>query len=370
MKEKTGVSNRRYMITKNSILMLVLLVVIFLAVWAWFSSTAEDASASGVSVKTECYGVEVALPEADGSYPQDAFVTPDDPSSGNANWKSALDLSTNESLARLLEKDITGDGLNFIIPSFVDQGKGNEKLVNYSGNWSTAEANNGYLSIDFYLRSQVNNFYVTNASYVKHQSALTGANVVNKADTYGNFSKDGVVGAVRTSIVYDGCVQTAPTADVPLPAATGDKSCKLLWIPRPDLYLNTTNGIGLWTLQTGILESQNADYGTYTHKYLKPVTAYSDGSAAGVADAVADNAVASKVSAEDTGYSDGATYYPTLGQDIAIGSETTAEKVTFTTGDYYVYKYTMNIWIEGEDKEARRAFNGGGFEVHLAFGIK
>ena len=35
--------------------------------------------------------------------------------------------------------------------------------------------------------------------------------------------------------------------------------------------------------------------------------------------------------------------------------------------NYYVTKYTMFIWIEGTDAEARRAMDGGQFDLELNF---
>jgi hypothetical protein len=35
--------------------------------------------------------------------------------------------------------------------------------------------------------------------------------------------------------------------------------------------------------------------------------------------------------------------------------------------DYYLYKYTVNMWVEGSDSESVSALNGGKFRLHLNF---
>ena len=75
-------------------------------------------------------------------------------------------------------------------------------------------------------------------------------------------------------------------------------------------------------------------------------------------------------------------HYPTLGQSVKITGEPsqanllTSKAIQFTpeegdnreTTGYYVYKYTLNLWIEGEDAEARRSMNNGIFSLELDFG--
>ena len=101
----------------------------------------------------------------------------------------------------------------------------------------------------------------------------------------------------------------------------------------------------------------------------------------------ADNSVPSyfKVSDTRTDAQLGNTgHYPTLGQSVRITGEpaqahlNTSSGIQFTPGTgendnretigYYVYKYTLNIWIEGEDAEARRSMNNGVFSLELDFG--
>ena len=70
--------------------------------------------------------------------------------------------------------------------------------------------------------------------------------------------------------------------------------------------------------------------------------------------------------------------YPKFGQSASIAGDGSdvSQSIAFipesednrdTTG-YYVYKYTLNLWIEGEDAEARRSMNKGVFNLELSFG--
>ena len=71
MKRKQSL-DRRMMISKNSILMLVLLVTVFIAVWAWFAESTDEAVASGLSAGTKTPAtLELALPNENGTYPTD-----------------------------------------------------------------------------------------------------------------------------------------------------------------------------------------------------------------------------------------------------------------------------------------------------------
>jgi hypothetical protein len=59
--------------------------------------------------------------------------------------------------------------------------------------------------------------------------------------------------------------------------------------------------------------------------------------------------------------------YPTLGRDCAVTSNNGQSKMSFGSDSYYVYKMTVNIWIEGADAEARRSMGNGEFKLFLEF---
>lgn len=358
MEKKSG-HNRR-LTSKNSILLLVMLVCIFLSTWAWFAADKLDATASGLSVKTENPStLELALPNEDGSYP-----------TADSAYSSTLDFDKQASIIRTMITDVTSDGLHFIIPT-TTQSDG-IRIVQKDQAWNRAKADSEYVSIPFYVRSQTPNIYVSQYSRVNAELEDSDGNVVNKSDA-ANISRNGVVGAMRVSIV-DMTKSISNTAYTPKTA-----DMKFLWIPRPDLYLHTPTD-STWELKTNI-QKDTTLYGevkakdeTYIHEYWQIRSNEEIGlqSGTGVDKTSLPDAVASLYK------EDGLT--PTLGVNKSIGNgqifdDTAGESgeyvdmttVTMNGKNYYVYKFVMNIWIEGSDAEARRALNNGEFDINISF---
>lgn len=413
----------RLIISKNLIMMLVVLAVILMAVFAWYTNvtkvTAEMTSISAATAE----GVELALPNEDGSFP-----------TSNESWTPNLDFAKSGYLKDLV-KDITSDGQQFVMPNFeaakglkegrtvitddvwVEGLSSKEALINDKAN---DDDQYNYISFDFYIRSKSPNINITGDSYLAAGSELgidddgvitkdtstgqitsaeklTGTSVYRKS-TYGAaggtesaFSADAVVGAMRVSLVGQ------PVASVSNGTETlnGQPALKFLWLPRPDILLNTDNVQKKWHLTTGIKTTDSEANETYVHRFyhgesfqdntnsktvLKGLTAgaYSDKSVKSVDGTTLPAYFAvSKVTDERKLGEVG--YYPTLGQSkqIASGAPESSKSITFTntqetanmaTEGYYVYKMTLNIWIEGEDAEARRSMNEGLFKLFLTFG--
>ncbi|MGN1131218.1 MAG: hypothetical protein ACI4RM_01160 [Ruminococcus sp.] len=353
MGKKSG-HNRR-LTTKNSILLLVMLVCIFLSTWAWFASGQLDANASGLSVKTENPStLELALPNEDGSYPTE-----------DSAYGSTLDFDKQISIIRTMVTDVTSDGLHFIIPT-TTQSDG-VRIVQKDQAWNRAKADSEYISIPFYVRSQTPNIYVSQYSRVNAELKDRDGNVVNKSDA-ANISRNGVVGAMRVSIV-DMTKSISNTAYTPKTA-----DMKFLWIPRPDLYLHTPTD-STWELKTNIQKDTELPTGgkgeTYIHNYwqIRNSDEMDLPSGTGVDEISLPGAVASVYKGDDL--------TPTLGENKSIGNgqvyddDTSGyvdmETITMGDKDYYVYKFVMNIWIEGSDAEARRALNNGEFDIDISF---
>lgn len=356
MEKKSG-HNRR-LTSKNSILLLVMLVCIFLSTWAWFASGQLDATASGLSVKTENPStLELALPNEDGSYPTE-----------DSAYSSMLDFDKQASIIRTMITDVTSDGLHFIIPT-TTQSSGIREVQKDQA-WNRAKADSEYVSIPFYVRSQAPNIYVSQSSQVT--AALKDeSGVVNKSDASSSISRNGVVGAMRVSIV-DMTKSISNTAYTPKTA-----DMKFLWIPRPDLYLHTPTD-STWELKTNIQKDTKLPNGgsgdTYIHKYwqIRINEEIDSQSGMGVDETSLPGAVASIYRGDDL--------TPTLGVNKSIGNGkifdesvgdsgdyVDMETTTMNGKDYYVYKFVMNIWIEGSDAEARRALNNGEFDIDISF---
>lgn len=112
-----------------------------------------------------------------------------------------------------------------------------------------------YLCFDLYMRMRNPRkiFIKDTSNLAPLDSVLTwdgDSSASSNPSTYGNFSKDCMIGATRFS-VYDDTAENK------------EKVSKLKWITRPDLYLlqDGTN----YSVLTG-LKSGN-QYNTYTHSY-------------------------------------------------------------------------------------------------------
>lgn len=288
-----------------------------------------------------------------------------------------------------------------------------------------------YISLDFYMRSKIKDINVMGSSFLAAGSelgyksaenptdptkSLTGSSVY-RCSSYGAaegnssaFSSDAIVGAMRVSLEIapvDGVSTSGGvTTETTYNGGTwgAQSALKFLWLPRPDLYLATDNNSDNWKLYTGIKPSGNSAQGslsgtqldtianeTYTHSFYegnyidgdvkKTLTAhtYKDTAVKDVQDAVTNNVfMVSKTN--DDALLGQPGHYPTLGQSLCVANNAleNSKNITFTAGTgqndnratsgYYVYKCKLNVWIEGEDAEARRSMNNGVFSLQLDFG--
>lgn len=446
--KKIAIGGKRFVITKNLIMMLVMLVVIFVAIFAWYTSsyavTAEKTSISAQGADN----VELALPNDDGSFPI-----------SNDKWDTKIDFAHSGYLKNLV-KDITSGGKQFVVPTFAAaKGLGEGRKVIADDVWtdglSSKEAltnsstldddQYNYISFDFYIRSKQKDINVTADSFLAAGSELgyqdaehpspnpksgeglpsagvkplvkTSSNqTLYRTSSYGkaegeigSFSSDAIVGAMRVSL--EGClVDNANESTYNGGTWEANSELRFLWLPRPDVYLQTDDNSNNWKLFTGIKPTGNSAQNdlnatqvnnlandTYSHSFYEGNTIsgnvkkgltphkYADGTVKSVTGA--DSTVPSYFKVSDTRNDShlGETgHYPTLGQSVRVTGEPaqanldTSKAIRFTAGTdpddhrettgYYVYKYTLNLWIEGEDAEARRSMNNGVFSLELDFG--
>lgn len=422
--EKITIGRKRLISIKNLILMAVILVVILAAVFSWYtesySVTAETTSISAKGADN----VELALPDRRSG--SDAFPF------NNDAWKTTLEFSKSGFLKDLV-KDVTSDGKQFAVPTFAaatglkdgrkviaddvwtDGLSSKEALTNTS---TLDDDQYNYISLDFYIRSKQSNINVTAESFlaagselgikddgtvekdssdnITSQQQLKGTNIY-RSSSYGaggenSFSADAIVGAMRVSLVG------APVSYENETISEGTSSLRFLWLPRPDIYLETDDNSNNWKLFTGIKPTGNSAQNnlaaeqvdalankTYAHSFyegnvitggvkktMTPHT-YADSDVKTI-DGADTSKLYFKVSSANLGV---ANKIPSLGQSARLATDglDSSKSIKFTTGDqnvtvdgYYVYKFTLNIWIEGEDAEARRSMNNGVFKLELDFG--
>lgn len=315
------------MIAKNLIVLFTVALAGFCGIQAWFTDK-RSAEANGIEVECQAPdGIEIAVVGHDAPVP--------------ANDKYTVgNITLNKTNCKFLEKlqltEITGDGTFFRKPALIQSG--GQAHVDTKAEWSEPTANEHYLSFDLYIRSKSQyNISIGKKSTIKPDAPqLTtqdGTGIKNKSK-YGNFSRDSVVGAVRFSVVD---YKSAPP------------SKKLLWLPAPNILLEQTTDV--YTLSD---DKENGD--SYSHVYYNTKKEKKTVSSTDVDSAFVVN---------NKGFVDGKFTYE-LGKNKSIAE---LKKSSDTDTDPYYGDYgamvTCNMWIEGEDAEARLALVNGKFKVNL-----
>lgn len=315
------------MIAKNLIVLFTVALAGFCGIQAWFTDK-RSAEANGIAVECQAPdGIEIAV------------VGHGAPAPANDKY-TVGNITLNKTNCKFLEKlqltEITGDGTYFRKPALI-QSDG-QAHVNPNADWSEPTANEHYLSFDLYIRSKSQyNIAIGKKSTIKPDApqltSQDGTGIKNKSK-YGNFSRDSVVGAVRFSVVD---YKSAP----PLK--------KLLWLPAPNILLEQTTDV--YTLSD---DKENGD--SYSHVYYNTKKEKKTVSSTDVDSAFVVN---------NKGFVDGKFTYE-LGKNKSIAE---LKKSSDTDTDPYYGDYgamvTCNMWIEGEDAEARLALVNGKFKVNL-----
>ncbi len=315
------------MIAKNLIVLFTVALAGFCGIQAWFTDK-RSAEANGIEVECQAPdGIEIAVVGHDAPVPANDKYTVGNITLNKTNCKFLENLQLTE---------ITGDGTFFRKPALIQSG--GQAHVDTKAEWSEPTANEHYLSFDLYIRSKSQyNISIGKKSTIKPDAPqLTtqdGTGIKNKSK-YGNFSRDSVVGAVRFSVVD---YESAPP------------SKKLLWLPAPNILLEQTTDV--YTLSD---DKENGD--SYSHVYYNTKKEKKTVSSTDVDSAFVVN---------NKGFVDGKFTYE-LGKNKSIAE---LKKSSDTDTDPYYGDYgamvTCNMWIEGEDAEARLALVNGKFKVNL-----
>lgn len=333
--DDTQVTKRKIgmLIAKNLIVMLVAVIVALTGVLAWFAGKT-SADASGVSVDCKAPdGIEIAV------VAKGAAVT-------DADFKeSNITLKNQDFMQELSLSEVTSDGISFYRP-ILNQ-LGGAAIPDPSKEWEEEDAiiNKSYLSFDLYIRSESEqDIYLKDTSkFSTVAKKLTGADADNKS-FLGDFSRDCIIGATRMSVVgYNSKGNTAER--------------KLLWVPRPELrfYTDTTNTNNV---------TISPDPSAHGHKYWA-VTKVDGKQVKDDAPTTMDPDLVTTSKDVDGEY--------VLGEDKVITSLSTPQTFTDNAGNnkkYYCNHVTVNIWIEGEDDEARLALVNGEFKVELDLSLR
>lgn len=309
------------MIAKNLIVLFTVALAGFCGIQAWFTDN-RSAKANGIEVECQAPdGIEIAVVGHGDPAPTKYTV-------GNIT----LNKTDYPFLEKLQLTEITGDGTYFSKPSLIQSG--GQAHVNPDGEWSEPAANEHYLSFDLYIRSKSQyNISIGKKSTIKPDAPqLTtqdGTGIKNNKSKYGNFSRDSVVGAVRFSVVD---YKSAPP------------SKKLLWLPAPNILLKQTTDE--YTLSDDMPSGES-----YSHVYYDTNRVQHTVSSTDVDKAFVVN---------NDGF-DGGKFTYELGQNQNIAQLNKSSE----NDQFYSAMVTCNMWIEGEDAEARLALVNGKFKVNL-----
>lgn len=387
-------TNRHTLMAKGLMVLLSLLIIIFIFTYSWYTVAQPDSEASGLVVNTRSgsdfeYAIGFQTSQTFGDYLVTEFTNRQD---------QYLDIEHLHVTGKYIEGtdtpidynlmydytpiDITGDGYTLIRPAM---DYGNWKINTGTNDYSYAEANTQYISFDLILRSKAPatlslgpNSCAYGVSELDNNnkplpdgSKLTGAGIVRTSD-YGSFSRDAIVGAVRVAFLGFDDSLTADSFSSGLQDEYLNTTPSLLWVPRPDLYLNnggsdlSTSG---WTLNTGVtsnrtfnLQSQamnDSAYSTYRHQQYN-IYSITDPNAE--PEVVTNTESYVHVSSKDTNSNQ---YH--LNDSVRLIALDKPKTVRENNEDvtYYYGKVRVRIWVEGTDTEARRALSKGKFKLNF-----
>ena len=361
----------RKMIAKNLIILVALAVVAFVGVYSWFVKS-QTAIANGINAETkvndklEFY----IMPPSD----SDQYAAINQRLSDNATWNTNnpsetprrtewhqgelnFDFSDQEFkfMDGLFMSEVTGDGASFKIPKLMQYD--NVAYIDSDQTFENAVANDNYMSFDLYFRSK-NNYSIalTNESKIEPvdtANALSGQHDYN-GETDEASMKPGAIGAVRMSILN----------------CEANNERELLWIPAPNVWYN-----GLTDhLYTGLTAN-----GTGNYSFSNKGSAYYTGSgiALRTGESTTVHSFYSANNANRTTWANG-TYnvVASTAGNYRFGSGSNDDKVVVTlphedsTNDYQYGRIRVNLWIEGEDAEARLRLVNGKFNMSLCFDIQ
>lgn len=314
------------MIAKNLIVLFTVALAGFCGIQAWFTDK-RSAEANGIEVECQAPdGIEIAVVGHGAPAPANDKYTVGNITLNKTNCKFLENLQLTE---------ITGDGTFFRKPALIQSG--GQAHVDTKAEWSEPTANEHYLSFDLYIRSKSQyNIAIGKKSTIKPDApqltSQDGTGIKNKSK-YGNFSRDSVVGAVRFSVVD---YKSAP----PLK--------KLLWLPAPNILLEQTTDE--YTLSDNMPSGES-----YSHVYYDTKKAQQT---------ISDSKTDSAFVVNNKGFVDGKFTYE-LGKNQTIARLEKPSGTHQENDQFYSAMVTCNMWIEGEDAEARLALVNGKFNVNL-----
>lgn len=309
------------LVMKNLIVMAVLIILALTGVISWFTNKTK-ATADGINVTCETpKGLKIAVVR----HGEEAPDVNDD-----TQWSEGEITLTDDKYPFLKEQsiiEITSDGTDFYKPKLTQE-NGKAK-PDTSSEWDVADKDS-YLSIDVYMKTGEDHVVNLNSGteISPISTTLTGEQSGNKSDD-GDFSKDCIVGAVRLSTVN-----------------STDSTIKNLWIPAPQIHYDS---------EEKKVTLCNISGDTFEHKYWK-VAKNSDGKT-GMPQGTAPVKYEGVITNTNDNFK--------LGKNCKFAELTKKQP----SDKYATGMTTVNIWVDGEDDEARFAMVGGNFKATIKLSL-
>lgn len=320
------------MIAKNLIVLFTVAVAGFCGIQAWFTDK-QTVEADGINVKCQIPdGIEVAVVKHGAAAPTDEQYTDETILLDKDHYQFVDDIKMTE---------VSSDGYTFYKPALTQKDGVATPILD--ADWEDADSAVHYLSFDLYVRSTAKfDIYIDKDSQIRpNAEVLTGENADNKSD-FGEsgdskgISRDCVTGAVRFSVANYNTQET-----------------KLLWIPAPNILLNVNkDDTTKYSVSTGERSGVS-----YSHSYFKNVSGNWVENSVSVNDG---SALGQVFVANNNGFTSDGEYTYKLGVKKKI---MTLEKST--QDGKYTGMVTCNMWVDGQDAEARLALVNGKFKANL-----
>lgn len=318
------------MIAKNLIVLFTVALAGFCGIQAWFTDK-QSAEANGIQVECQAPdGIEIAVVKHKDSAP--------------TAYKNTIELNSKNYpfIDDIKMTEVSSDGYTFYKPP-LKQEKGVASPILDVADWDLADYSVHYLSFDLYVRSKSKfDIYLDSKSKISpNANNLKGENADNKSD-FGEsgdskgISRDCVTGAVRFSVANYNTNET-----------------KLLWIPAPNIFLNVNSDTTKYSVSTDKRKGESYSHGYYEKvgsNWVKKFVSADD-----------DSPLGQVFVANSDGFTTKGDYTYELGAKKKI---MTLEKDTTQDG-IYTGMVTCNMWVDGEDAEARLALVNGKFKANL-----
>ena len=310
--------NKKLILGLGSVLLILALIGV--GVFAWYMNLSSNYINPQVLQVTSSQYLEVRQAVAEGETENE--------------FANALELTFED----LVLVDITGEGTTLVRPKLLQSAEETTGVtfaspdISTASEWVTPEANKDYIDVPLEFRSNKHlDVYLGAGSAVTPHCGLDnalGANAENVSN-YGSFSRDLMAGAARVAFV----------------SAGASPETVMVWEPNRNYELYYESG---WQFNlNGSAETPHKYY------YVASSNAKIESSLESVNIPV--------VYDEDIALNTAAISYPT-------GSALNARVLTLAYNEatgFYEGKVTLRIWIEGCDREARRALAGGQIDVAL-----